>query len=161
MLNRWDPFREMVSMRRAMDRLIENSVGDEWSQQGEWSLPLDVVENEDAYLVKASLPGVKPDDIDITFNRGTLTIQGQTKDESETTKGQYHLRERRFGSFSRTIALPSTVKAEDIQADYKDGILTLKMPKSEEVKPKRIQIQPGQEQRKNVIEAHSENGGKR
>ena len=141
MLTRWDPFRDLVSMRRAMDRLMESSLTEDGDVTSEWGLPLDVVEDENQYVVKASLPGVKADDLDITFNKGSLTIRGEIKDESETTQGQYHLRERRYGTFSRTITLPTTVKAEDIQADYHDGILELKMPKSEEVKPKRIQIQ--------------------
>ena len=142
MLSRWDPFREMVTMRRAMDRLIENSLSDEGASN-EWGLALDVVEDEDSYIIKASVPGVKPEDIDITYEQGMLTVKGQIKDESESTKGQYHLRERRYGTFSRTIALPTTVKPEDIQADYQDGILTLKLPKAEEVKPKRIPINSG------------------
>ena len=140
MLSRWDPFREMVTMRGAMDRLIENSLSDE-AAPSEWGLALDVVEDEDSYIVKASVPGVKPEDIDITYEKGMLTVRGELKDESESTKGQYHLRERRYGSFTRTINLPATVKAEEIKANYQDGILTLKMPKAEEVKPKRIAIQ--------------------
>lgn len=143
MLTRWDPFRDLVSMRRAMDRLMESSLADETNITGEWGLALDVVEDENDFVVKASLPGIKPDDLDITFNKGMLTIKGEIKDESETIKGQYHLRERRFGTFARTITLPTSVKAEDIQADYHDGVLELKMPKSEEVKPKRIPIQSG------------------
>ena len=143
MLTRWDPFRDLVSMRRAMDRLMENSLGEDREVTSEWGLPLDVVEDENDFIVKASLPGVKPDDLDITYSKGMLTIKGEIKDESETTKGQYHLRERRYGLFTRTINLPSSVKAEDIQADYHDGILELKMPKTEEVKPKRIPIQSG------------------
>ena len=154
MLTRWDPFRDLVSMRRAMDRLMENSLGDEHDVTSEWGLPLDVVEDENEYIVIASLPGIKPEDLDITFNKGSLTIKGEIKDESETTKGQYHLRERRFGTFARTITLPTTVKPEDIQADYHDGILELKMPKSEEVKPKRIPIQSGGGSR--VIESKSQ-----
>ncbi len=153
MLTRWDPYRELLSMRRAMDRLFENSLSDERDVTSEWSLPLDVVEDENDFVVKAPLPGVKPEDIDITFNQGMLTIKGQMKDESDTTKGQYHLRERRYGTFSRTINLPSTVKPEDIQADYADGILTLKLPKAEEDKPKRIPIQSGGSNK--VIEARS------
>ncbi len=152
MLTRWDPFRDLVSMRRAMDRLMENSLPDEQDMTSEWGLPLDVVEDENSYIIKASLPGVKPDDLDITYNKGMLTIRGEMKDESDTTKGQYHLRERRFGTFSRTISLPASVKPEDIQADYQDGILTLKLPKAEEVKPKRIAIKSGNNK---TIEAKS------
>ena len=143
MLSRWDPFRDLVSMRQAMDRLIENTLTDDRSVTSEWGLPLDVVEDENDYLVKASLPGVKPDDLDITYNKGMLTIKGEIKDESDSTRGQYHLRERRYGTFSRSISLPSTVKPEDIQAEFQDGILILKLPKAEEVKPKRIPIQTG------------------
>ncbi len=151
MLSRWDPFREMLSMRRTMDRLIEGTMNEEEGALAEWGLALDVVEDEEAYLVKASVPGIKPEDLDITFNKGLLTIRGEIKDESDTTKGQYHLRERRYGSFSRTISIPSSVEAEKIDADYKDGILTLKMPKSEETKPKRIPIRGCNGQK--VIEA--------
>ena len=143
MLTRWDPYREMASMRRMMDRLFDSAFGDEWDRTNEWSLPLDVVEDENSYIVKASIPGVKPDDLDITYSKGSLTIKGEIKDECEVTKGQYHLRERRSGMFARTISLPDTVKAEDIEAEYQDGVLTLKLPKSEEIKPKRIQITPG------------------
>ena len=100
------------------------------------------------------MPGVKPEDIDITYEKGMLTVKGQLKDESETAKGQYQLRERRYGAFSRTINLPATVKAEDIQANYQDGVLTLKMPKAEEVKPKRIAIRAADGQK--VIEGKNE-----
>lgn len=145
MITRWDPFREMVSMRRAVDRLIENSVGnEEWNQVAEWNLALDVVEDEDAYTVKASIPGIKPDDVEITYNKGTLTIKGEVKDETETTKGEYHLRERRFGVFSRSIMLPTTVKSDDIHASVENGVLSLRLPKMEEIKPKRIQINSGE-----------------
>jgi HSP20 family protein len=144
MLSRWDPFREMVSMRRAVDRLIENSMGNEELNQAEWSLPLDVVEKGDAYLVKASVPGIKPDQLEITYNKGLLTIKGEVRDETETDQGEYHLRERRYGTFSRTIALPSTVNAEDIQANYENGVLMLKLPLAEEIKPRRIAIKSGE-----------------
>jgi HSP20 family protein len=130
-------------MRQVMDRLIENTLTDDRSVTSEWGLPLDVVEDENDYTVKASLPGVKADDLDISYNKGLLTIKGEIKDESESTRGQYHLRERRFGTFSRSISLPTSVKPEDIQADFQNGILTLKMPKAEEVKPKRIPIGSG------------------
>ena len=140
MIRRWDPFREMVTMRRAMDRLIENGFDGEELPASEWSLPLDVVENEDGYTVKASIPGVKSEDLDITLDKGMLTIRGELKNESETQQGQYHLRELRFGMFTRTISLPTSVRPDDIQASCEDGILTLTMPKAEEVKPKRIQV---------------------
>jgi HSP20 family protein len=142
MLNRWDPFREMMTMRHAMDRLMENAITEE-PAPADWSLALDVLENEGGYVVKASVPGVKPEDIEITFNKGMLTIRGEMKEESETNKGQYHLRERRLGTFTRTLALPTGVKADEINASYNDGVLTLRLPKAEEVKPKRITVTNG------------------
>ncbi len=158
MLSRWDPFREMMTMRRAMDRLIDSSLTDETTSTPEWGLPLDVVENENGYVVKASLPGIKPEDLNITYDQGMLTISGEIKDESDKQQGQYHMRERRFGTFSRTISLPSTVKPEDIQANYQDGVLTLTLPKSEETKPKRIQVKSGEHAK--TIEGRTSNTNK-
>ena len=147
MLTRWDPFREMLTMRRAMDRLMENSLDqNDWSKV-EWALALDVIEEENEFVVKASLPGTKPENLEITFDKGVLTIRGEVKDESEKEQGQYHLRERRFGSFMRSISLPTSVKSEDIQAVYQDGVLALHLPKAEEVKPRRIAIKTGGEQK--------------
>jgi HSP20 family protein len=143
-----------MSVRRAMDRLIENSLGDEGTAYPEWGLALDVIEDENNYQVKASLPGLKPEDIDITYNKGVLTIKGEVKDESQTSKGQYHLRERRFGAFSRSISLPASIKADEIDASYQDGVLTLRLPKVEEVKPKRISVSGvGQKDSQKVIES--------
>jgi len=141
MLTRWDPFREMVSMRRSMDRLIDQSfTGQENWNQPDWALALDVVEHENEYVVKASLPGVKAEDVDVTFDKGMLTIRGEVKDESEKEEGHYHMRERRWGVFTRSLSLPSSVNASGIQATFTDGVLTLELPKSEEVKPKKINI---------------------
>lgn len=151
MLTRWDPFRDMMVMRRTMDRLIDNSINEEQDNPTDWGLPLDVIEDENDYTVRASVAGIKPDDLDITYNKGVLTIRGEIKDDRETNKGQYHLRERRYGTFSRSLALPTTISAENIQASYSDGILTLKLPKAEEVKPKRIAISGAQNGQK-VIE---------
>ncbi len=150
MLTRWDPFRDMLSMRRMMDRLIDESLtGDGEESRIEWTLPLDVIEEDKEFIVKASLPGIKMEDIDVVFNKGALTIKGSTGEEKEKTEGQYHLRERRIGSFSRTVTLPSTIKAESIAAEFKDGILMLRLPKSEQDSPKRITIKAGQ----NVLES--------
>lgn len=143
MLTRWDPYREMMSMRRAMNRLMDNTFSDEWDSGTEWSLPLDVMENENDFVVKATVPGVKPDDLEITYNNGTLTIQGEVKSEQDQKEGKYHLRERRSGAFVRSLALPTDVKPDKIEAEYQDGVLTLKLPKAEEARPKRIAIKAG------------------
>ena len=140
MLTRWDPFREMLSMRRQMDRMFDRALEPSWSDTPMWDLALDVVENKDDFLVKASLPGINPDDLEITYTDNVLTIKGETKDDQEVKEDQYHLRERRYGVFSRSISLPDRVKADAIQASYDAGVLTLKLPKVEEAKPKRIAI---------------------
>ena len=158
MLTRWDPFREMVSMRRAMDRLIDSSFsdGNNWQQMTEWALPLDVVEHEDEYLVKASLPGINPDDVNISVQENVVTIQGETKQEDENKEQRWHMRERRWGSFSRSFTLPAGVDANNVQAEYENGVLSLTLPKSQEAKPKRISIK-GSGQK--TIEGHSTSVG--
>ena len=132
-LVRWDPFREMWSLRSMMDRMMDRWLEPSWSlttgwQPDNWDLALDVAETEDNFVVKASLPGMNPDDLEITYNNNLLTIKGEMKAEREVDEQRYHLRERRTGSFSRNIALPSTVDADHIQASYNDGVLTLHLP---------------------------------
>ena len=146
MLTRWDPVREMMGLRRAMDRLFDDAMVSSpgWDNVSRMELALDVSESDDAYTVRASIPGVNPDDIDITYNANTLTIKGEIKEEKEVQEARYHLRERRFGSFSRSINLPSKIDASGIQANYEKGVLTLNLPKAEEAKPKRIEIKTQQ-----------------
>ncbi len=151
MLTRWDPFRDMFSMRRQMDRMMNDMLGEEGSNtgQGDYLLPLDVSENDDHYLVKASLPGVKPDNIDVTYRNGTLTISAESKQEQEFEKEQYHIRERSYGTFRRSINLPGDIDPDKIDARFEDGVLTLTLPKSEQAKPKRISIK-GQGEKKMI-----------
>jgi HSP20 family protein len=155
-LTRWDPVRDMVNMRETMDRLFESMFdGQQMSQQiGQWGLPLDVVENEGEFVVKASIPGIDPDDLDITFTDHNLTIKGEIKDDRNIEEARYHLRERRFGRFERSLYLPTNVNVEQIEATYDAGVLSLRLPKSEEVKPKRISIKSGSGQ--NVLEGRFE-----
>ena len=142
MLTRWDPFQEMLSLRNTVDRLLDNSFGalSTADQNMAWGLALDVVEKGDEFLVKASVPGVNPEDIEVTFTNNVLTIKGETKSEQESKDDRYHMRERRYGTFSRSISLESRINADKIQANYEYGVLTLHLPKAEEVKPKRIAI---------------------
>ncbi len=151
-LMRWDPFREMQALRETVDRLFESSLSN-WAGETQpltWSLALDVAETENEYLVKASLPGINPDDLDITFTDNVLTIKGETKAEEEREDVRYHIRERRYGQFTRSISLPSTVDVEHIEAEYNNGVLTLHLPKAEEARPKRITVRTGGEQQKMI-----------
>jgi HSP20 family protein len=160
-LSRWDPYREMVNFRKVVNRMLEDpyyAQGSDWDQSMSWDLPLDVVEKTDEYIVKASLPGINPDDLEITYTNNMLTIRGEMKSDTEQKEGDYLLQERRFGSFQRTVSLPETIKANDIEAHYQDGVLSLTLPKTEEVKPKRIPIKSGSS--KKTIEAHVTNPSK-
>ena len=150
-LTRYDPFREMLTLRNAMDRLFDNAfVGPSPIWQSEtMGIAVDVMENADALTIKAAVPGIKPEDLEITYNNNVLTIKGEIKEETETQEPRYHVRERRFGTFSRSFSLPVNVNPDAIQADYKQGVLTLTLPKTEEAKPKRITVQGAQP----VIEA--------
>jgi len=144
-ISRWDPFRDMWNMRRMMDQVFDSAFDRQLAdwQPEVWGLALDVTENEDGYVVKASIPGIKPDDLEITYSDDTLTIKGEIKEDKNVEEERYHLRERRYGKFTRSIALPARVNSDQIQAHYDAGVLTLNLPKSEEVKPKRIAIQSG------------------
>ncbi|MEJ2600912.1 MAG: Hsp20/alpha crystallin family protein [Anaerolineales bacterium] len=144
-LSNWDPFRELWNMRRMMNRFVDEAFDRQvtgWAPE-EWGLALDVSEKEDQFVVKASIPGINPDDLDITFNNDVLTIKGEVQSEEESENERYHLRERRYGHFSRSITLPTKVKADKISANYDAGVLTLTLPKAEEAKPKRIAIKAG------------------
>ncbi len=143
LVRRWDPFREMAELRATMDRLLNETRNLPLlaTEETIWMLPLDVSETEDAYIVKASIPGVNPDDIDITLTDNVLTIKAEIKEEKEIEEAKYHLRERRFGVFSRSITLPTAVEADKVEAVYENGVLTLTIPKAEEVKPRKIAVQ--------------------
>jgi HSP20 family protein len=142
-LTNWDPLREMMTLRSAIDRMFDSSLASSnplgWRQMN-WDLALDVAETEDEFIVKASLPGVNPEDIDVTYDSNVLTIKGEIRKDEEIEEERYHRRERRFGSFSRSISLPSSVKGEKVEASYETGVLTLHLPKSEEAKPKKIKV---------------------
>ncbi len=142
MLTRWDPFQEMLNLRRNVDRLFDNATDHEW-QPMQWGLAVDVVENKDDFIVRASVPGINPEDLDVSYADDTLTIKGEVKSDNEIKENQYHLRERRYGSFARSIVLPTKIRGDAIEASYQNGVLTLRLPKADEVKPKRIAIKVG------------------
>jgi HSP20 family protein len=142
-LTRWEPFREMANLSRVMDRFFDEPFGEMptlWRRGDGNTLALDVAEQDDQYIVKASIPGIKPEEVEITLTNNVLTIKGETKEENENKQENYHLRERHFGSFVRSIALPNSVDADKIEAVNEHGVLTLTLPKAETVKPKRIEV---------------------
>ena len=144
-LIRWEPFRELMSLREAMDRLFEESVV---RPQAGWlgpieaaTLAVDMYQTDDAVVVKAAVPGIKAEELDISITGDTLTIRGETKAEEEVKEEHYIRRERRYGSLSRSVSIPVPVVADKAEAEFENGILTLKLPKAEEVKPKAIKVQ--------------------
>ena len=140
-LIRWEPVREMMTLREAMDRLFDDAFTRPISMSGGSVIPaIDLYQNADEVVVKAALPGLKVDDVQISVTGDTLSLKGEFKQEEEKKERAYHLREQRFGSFERTFALPTDVVADKAKADFENGILTITLPKAEAVKPKTIQI---------------------
>lgn len=143
-LVRWEPFRDIVTLREAMDRLFEESVvrpQTGWlTTAGAGALAVDMYETDDAVIVKSAVPGIKPQDLDISIVGDTLTIKGETKSEQEVKEEHYIRRERHSGSFCRSLTVPLPIVADKAEAEFEDGVLTLTLPKAEEVKPKAIKV---------------------
>lgn len=148
-MQRWDPFDDMLSLRDAMDRLLQESfvrpAGSLFSA-GRGSLPLDLSENENSYTVHATMPGVNPDDVQINIHGNTLTIHGEGRREENQEGQNYLMHERRAVSFHRSVTLPGPVNADQAEARYDNGVLTLTLPKSESAQPRQIKVRPGQGQ---------------
>lgn len=140
----WEPFREMMSLREAMNHLFEESFlrpGAFGSEEATLNTPLDVYETDNTIVIKAAVPGVKPEDLDITITGDVLTIKGEYKEEQQQEQKRSYIRqERRYGSFSRTLTLPTAIDSNNVNASFENGVLTLEMPKRQDVKPKSVKI---------------------
>jgi HSP20 family protein len=130
-----------------MDRLFDSFLGEiaphgdrPWDAHGAWGPPIDVEETDKEYHVRAELPGVQADDLNLSINGHALVISGEKKESQERQEKGYFYQERRYGSFHREVPLPTAVKEDDVQAEYKDGVLSVTLKKSEEALPKRIKI---------------------
>ena len=140
---RWGPFREMISLRNAMDRLFEDSFvrpSRLWPELERGELPVDVYQTANDVVVKATIPGVKPEEVDISITGDTITIKAEHKEEKEVKQEDYFYKERRYGTFNRSIPITVQVKADKAEAVFENGVLTLTLPKAEEVKPKQIKV---------------------
>ena len=142
---RFDPFRELIALQDRMNRMYEESVRARGTEEGEmasgsWAPPVDIYETQDSLLVKVELPEVKREDIDIRMENGVLTIRGQRKLSEELKNYQCYRMEAQYGAFSRSFSLPRTVNPDRIEASYKDGVLSITIPKREETKARQIQI---------------------
>ena len=141
-LTRWEPVREMMTLREAMDRLFDDAFTRPLNirDNGFSSPAIDMNQTDDEVVVKAALPGFNADDVQINVTGEVLTIRGEMKHEDEKKDKAWHIREHRWGSFERSVALPTDVVADKAQADFANGILTITLPKAEEVKPKTITV---------------------
>jgi len=141
-LARWEPFRDLMSMRDDFDHLFENFFGRmPVIREDFWIPSVDIVENNGNIEVKAEVPGMKKEDIKVTVRDNVLSIAGERKQEKETKEKTFHRIESYYGKFSRNIRLPSEVEADKIKATYKDGILNITLPKPESAKPKKIEVE--------------------
>ncbi len=138
-LARWDPFREMRRLDEAFNR-ARRATSEGAAEIRQWAVPLDVVAEDDKILVKATLPGIKAEDIDVTVEDDLLTIKAETKEEHEERVDKYLLRERRAGNFYRALRLPDTVDSEKVETTYADGVLTIAFLKTETKKAKRLEV---------------------
>ena len=140
-LSNWSSFDRLASVREDLNRLFDFS----WPSRdsgllGGWSPSLDVFDDKDRFVVHVELPGMKKEDINLSLHEGSLTISGERKSQSETkSEGQFRS-ERYFGKFQRSVTLPTAVDANKVNASYKDGVLTVALPKAEEAKPKQIAV---------------------
>ena len=151
-LIRWNPARELASfpsdilnMQREINRMFdgffrEGLRDEDGMVASAWTPVVDIAEKEDSYNVKMELPGVSKDDVKITVNGNTLTVSGEKKHEQESKEANYHRIERSYGAFQRSFTLPTGVRSDAIDATFKDGVLLIALPKSEEAKPKQIAV---------------------
>lgn len=145
-LTRWEPFRELATMRDVMNRFFAEPLFEPtrfWTRpMDEFQPDIDIADEDGAYIVKASVPGVKPEEIEISLTDNRLTIKGESKEDKEVKEENYWMRERRYGTFVRTLTLPMTVNSDKAEATHENGVLTLRLPKSEVAKPKKITVKP-------------------
>jgi HSP20 family protein len=142
-LTPWRPLGELSSLRREMDRLLERFFGEAPSPElsgGTWEPRLNISETKDALTIKAELPGLESKDLDVSVSGDALTIKGEKKQEKEEKDEQRHVVERSYGAFLRMVRLPASVAQDKIKASFKNGVLTISLPKTEEAKQKAIPV---------------------
>jgi len=145
MITRFDPFREINALHNAMTRALQTAGtgGDELTTSGSFVPAVDIYEDENSISLRLEIPGMKQEDIDIRLENNTLTVRGERKFEKEEKEENFHRIERRYGSFSRSFTLPNTVDTDSVSADYRDGVLEIRLGKRAETKPKQIKVGVG------------------
>ena len=148
-LTRWDPFRELSSLQNRMSRLFEEQYGggrEDALTAGAFVPPVDIYEDEHSIQLKLEVPGIEEKDLDVRVENNVLTVSGERKFEKEEKEENFRRVERRYGSFTRSFTLPNTVNAEDVSANYENGVLKIKLGKRAEAKPKQIKVNIGASQ---------------
>jgi HSP20 family protein len=145
-ITRWEPFRDLISTQERFNQLFNEAFGRAFGDLQEvtprsWAPAVDIYETDENLVLQAELPGISPDDVDIRIEDNTLYLKGERKFEKEVKEGNLHRVERSYGTFTRSFTLPGSINVDKVKAEYKNGILTLTMPKREEAKPKTIKIQ--------------------
>ncbi|MGE5359748.1 MAG: Hsp20/alpha crystallin family protein [Bacteroidales bacterium] len=145
---RWDPFRDLAEVQERVNRALGDFYGtrgsDDVMRRGAWIPPVDIYEGQNhEMIIKAEMPDIRQEDLDIRVEDNTLTITGEKKLDESVKQDQFHRVERAYGQFSRSFSLPASIDSEKVSADYKNGVLTIKLPMREEAKPKQIQVKVG------------------
>ena len=139
-LVRWEPFRDLLALQERLNRGFDAARQTGEEQLGTWAPAVDIYETEKEIVLKADLPGMNLEDVDISLNNNVLSVRGERRFEKEVKEDSYHRVERAYGNFVRTFTLPNTVNAEKIEASYDAGVLRITMPKREEARPKQIKV---------------------
>jgi len=140
-LIRWEPMRDMMTLREAMDHLFDEAFTRPFSMSGGLQLPtVDMYQTDEEVVIRAALPGMKAEDVQISVTGDVVTVKGEMKEKTDTKEKSYHIREQRYGSFERVLSLPTAVVSDKAKAEFEDGVLVISLPKAEEVKPKTITV---------------------
>lgn len=140
---RFDPFRDITTLRDEMNRLFSRTVGDGVSSASSWTPPVDIFDGTDSIVLRAELAGLTPEDIDIEIDDNVLTLRGERRFRDSVEEGRFYRLERAYGGFQRSLTLPQGVRSDDISASFEHGVLTVRIPKAEEVKPRKIAVEAG------------------
>lgn len=140
-LIRWEPMRDMMTLREAMDHLFDEAFTRPFSMSGGLGMPaVDMYQTDEEVVIRAALPGIKAGDVQISVTGDVVTIKGVIKEKTNSKEKSYHIREQRYGSFERILSLPTAVVSDKAKAEFEDGVLIISLPKAEDVKPKTITV---------------------
>ena len=142
-LQRWYPFNELRQAHNRLWRSVDIARVNGENGTSRWAVPLDVIQDGDNIVVRASMPGIKPDDISVTIENDVLTVKGKTESEGEVKDGSYLMRERRSGMFHRALRLPDTIDVDNADTSYENGVVSITFPKVESKKVKRLELKVG------------------